>query len=130
MTKQFSPFADPGTVCRSRLTRRPYLRHHAKTCRIYLRSLSKDLRDPRRSVYVLPARFRKERFTWPSLDCPKGYRKPNPVQTSSGNLRDILFCLRQPSIGSTVMKTPVTNNKCLVMLFYLVDSAVRSVCSH
>lgn len=43
--------------------------------------------------YALPTGFRKERFTRPSLDRPVRDRQSDPVQSSSGDLRDILLCL-------------------------------------
>ena len=42
---------------------------------------------------ILPASLRKERFAWPSLNGPERNRKPNPIQSSPGDLRDILLRL-------------------------------------
>ena len=43
---------------------------------------------------LLPTGPGEERFTWPSINGPKRNWKPDPVQTSTGNLREILFRLQ------------------------------------
>jgi hypothetical protein len=111
-----SPFCDPGTVCRSRLTRRPYLRAQPSTLRMYLHNRTPSKRVPKitqRPICSLPADLCQEGLACPGLDSPERDRQTNPVQSSTGYLSNILF-----------------RDKCVVVVFDLVETAVGCICSH
>ena len=77
-----------------------------------------NLHYPAENMHILPAGFRKEGFAWPGLNRPEGNRKPYPVQTSPGDLRDILFRLPKvlvPYVNQ--VQNPTTHDEGVVMIF-------------
>jgi hypothetical protein len=88
----------------------------------------------RRSVEVivngrtLPTRSREERLPGPCrLDCPEGDGKPDPVQTSAGDLSDIDSLEESIStVGHREHSRP--HNEGVMTILYLTQSATGSVC--
>jgi hypothetical protein len=53
------------------------------------------LKNDWKPMILLPTGPGEEQLSWPNINGPKGDWKPNPVQTSTGDLHDILFSLQR-----------------------------------
>lgn len=92
----FQPFCEPGSECRSRLIRRPYLRAHCIAFRkyLYLRQREHDYAMCRDCCHARPGCLREERLVLTDFDGPVGDGDTHEVEARGGDLGEI--CLGLP----------------------------------